>query len=343
MKKLLSFLFIASLLLFSCEVEQYDGQELDAVNGKASKSVVAFDMDGCTGAERDLIAGQNMVVGSVSVTLDGDNYIITYNVSEADYCLTEAHVDVADHPENFAINKSGNPKIGNFEYSNDDVECTQEYSVTVPNKGPWLAVHGVVECSSNSPETILASLPETVDFCGNGFGPDAYISITVDGGVLTGDFGSYCVDNDAFINQNSCYEDMMVYVSTESLPDGIENTGNINAVNWVLNQDFTGLYTFGDIQYAIWLLLDPIEDDQPGLNTLGTYSVENAEAIAAMALENNDFVPGCGEYIGLVLKKDNIQPLIIPFPLDCNECEETVWAEGCGFPGNSWAMYFKYQ
>ncbi|MBT8180063.1 MAG: hypothetical protein KJO53_00600 [Eudoraea sp.] len=38
MKKLLSFMFIASLLLVSCEVEQFEGQDLTSINGKAKNS-----------------------------------------------------------------------------------------------------------------------------------------------------------------------------------------------------------------------------------------------------------------------------------------------------------------
>ena len=346
MKKIIYLLMIIPIAFASCEVEKLDDSYgLESTDGKAkikAATTLVWPDGGCTFSQTDLIAGQHMVVGNVSVAVDGADYVITYSVTEPGWCLTEVHVEVAEMPEDFPHTNSGNPKIGNFEY-NKDIDCSTNHEVRIPvSEGTWIAAHGVVECSSNSPETILASLPETVDFCGNGFGPDAYISITVDGGVLSGNFGSYCVDNDAFINQNGCYEDADVYVSTESLPAGIENTGNINAVNWILNEDFGGVYTFGDIQYAIWLLLDPIEADQPGLYTLGTYSVENAEAIVAAA--NYDFIPGCGDFIGIILKKDDIQPVIIPFPLECNDDrDETVWAKGCDFPGSSWAMYFQYE
>ncbi|WP_445384834.1 hypothetical protein ACT6NV_12785 [Robiginitalea sp. IMCC44478] len=354
MKKLLSLAFSAALVLVSCETEQLNDQTLEAVNGKATSESLDFVMEGCSGSVRNLIAGQNTVVGTVSVEEDGSNYVITYSITEGDYCLTEAHVDVADDPSNFAINQTGNPKIGNFDYVNDGIECTNSFSVTVANEGPWLAIHGVVECSTNSLETITANLPETVDFCAINQGPDAYVNISLEGGILTGDYGSWCIDNDLGITPN-CFTDVPIYESSDAnaLPEGLlEKPENLDLVNWLLNQNIVGTespnalgtYTYGDLQFAIWYLIDVVEDPTGANYSLGAFLQGRVDELIALATASGEgFNPECGDFIGIILVPgNNVQPLIIPYPTSCNDCDETIWAEGCGFPGGSWAMYFEY-
>ncbi|MEZ2415455.1 hypothetical protein ACA086_10865 [Muriicola sp. E247] len=354
MKKLLSFMFIASLLLVSCEVEQFDGQELTSVDGKASKkgnvsaSSLTFEMDGCSGSERDLIAGQNMVVGTVSVDEVGEDYVITYNITEDGYCLTEAHVDVATLPEYFQMTKSGNPKIGNFDYVNDGVECNQNYTVIVANTGPWLAVHGVVVCATNSVESVVDNLPEIADFCTTVQGPNSYLNISITEGPLAGDFEAWCVDNDKGIEINTCYDGADIYSSTGSLPDGtFEYPENFDKVNYLLNQSIVGqpctaggVFTYGDLQLAIWKLLDDISTGS--IAGLGAYSNACVDEILAMAEAGEGFEPECGQILGIIVNKAGNQPLIIPYPLECSPCDETIWADGCSFPGSNWAMYFEY-
>ncbi|HEY5689482.1 MAG TPA: hypothetical protein VIS27_14350, partial [Yeosuana sp.] len=57
----------------------------------------------------------------------------------------------------------------------------------------------------------------------------------------------------------------------------------------------------------------------------------------------------CGDNTILILDDGVHQPVIIPFPIECNEigdCEETALGaangEGCNFPGSNWAPYFEY-
>ncbi|MCE2612396.1 hypothetical protein LVD13_05380 [Flavobacteriaceae bacterium D16] len=350
MKKLLSFIFAASLLLVSCEKDQGDSQNLNSVDGKAkAKTMVKFDMDGCSGAVRDLVAGRDkVVVGSITVAEDGDNYVITYNITDEDYCLTEAHVDVADVPMNFEMTNSYNPKIGNFDYVKDDIDCTNEYTVTVANTGTWLAVHGVVVCSTDSPETVLGNLPDMADFCTTVQGPDSYLNISIAEGPLAGDYEAWCIDNDASISINSCYNGASLYSSTGMLPEGeYEYPENFDKVNYLLNQSIVGeacpsggVYTYGDLQMAIWMLLDDITTGSTA--GLGDYSEDCVNNLLTFAEEGEGFTPDCGDIVGVIVDGDGIQPLIIPFPLECAPCDETIWAVGCDFPGNSWAMYFEF-
>jgi hypothetical protein len=225
--------------------------------------------------------------------------------------------------------------------------------VRVPiSKGTWIAAHGVVVCSTNSVESLLANLPETVDFCTDVQGPDVYLNISIESGALAGDYGSWCVDNDLPISINNCYDGASIYTSTGDLPEGaFEYPENFDMVNWFLNQDIVGTespnglgaYTYGDLQFAIWYLLDDVERPDGSDYGLGDFSADRVAELVTLAQENGDgYSPECGDNIGIIISLDQIQPLIIPYPLECSPCDETVWAEGCDFPGNSWAMYFEF-
>ncbi len=351
MKKFIYLLLVLPIAFTSCEMEKLDNsEELTATTAKAknNKAKAASTLDwvdsDCTFSETDLIAGQNMVVGTVNVSIVGDNYIITYDV-DAGYCLSETHLSVVTDREDFPMTSSGNPKNGNFEYS-DSHGCVSSVSYEVPiSKGPYIAAHAVVNCESQSLEEIVANLPETVEFCTGTQGPEAYLNITVTDNLISGNYGAWCIDDDLGIALNTCYEDVEVYSSTETLPaDTFEYPENFDKVNWLLNQDIVGAeYTYGDLQFAIWRLLDDVRDDACNDCGFGDWSIERAEELVQLAMDNGDgFIPDCGDFMGIILLPDGVQPLIIPFPIECNDCEETAWAKGCDFPGNNWAMYFEY-
>ena len=76
-----------------------------------------------------LIAGQHHVAGSVSVDIDGDNLIITY-ASNGDWVIGTTHLEIGNCDEDWApLTNSGNPQIGQFEY-------TEPYS-----SGPYEVVY----------------------------------------------------------------------------------------------------------------------------------------------------------------------------------------------------------
>lgn len=358
MKKItLAAFAIFAFVLSSCEVESAGSEDLTSVDakGKAAKntnSQIEFDLsEDCQKSEAILLAGQHTEVGKVTVTESGGNYIITYEITNDEWCITETHLSVVNSPEDFPMTNSGNPKNGHFEYS-DDFECEKTVTYEVPiEKGPYIAAHAVVECASSSVETIAAHLPETVEFCTIDQGPDAYLNITIAEGALAGTYGAWCIDNDSPINLNTCYT-ADVYALSDELPAGaFEYPENFDMVNWLLNQSIVNqlspstneAYTYGDLQFAIWKLLDDIEDEDCEECSLNGFTPAHVAELVALAQENGDgFTVECGDVTGVVLIPENVQPLIIPTPLECSACEETAWADGCDFPGNNWSTYFEY-
>lgn len=360
--KLLSFcLFVAILGLTSCQDETIDASEEEMLeeglltSKKKNKKGpgVTFDMSqSCyVTSKTDLYAGQNILVGNVSVSENGGMFTITYNLSNG-YCLTETHLSVVESPEDFPMGGGGNPKNGHFEYSKSH-DCVSSYSYEVPtSKGSYIAAHAVVNCVSepkNPSEDIEASLPINAEIC-TADGPDtnSYFDITVKGdSFLAGDYNAWCIDFYKILNDSQCLNADLVSLLDDSVKNAVYKPQNLGAVNWLLNQDFISQgYTFGEIQWAIWELIE--DDSEKEYCCLGDWEESNGETIVAMALENLDFVPACDDLYGIaVLPTDeSIQPLVIAIPIECDttvgDCEETAWGDGCDFPGNNWATYFQY-
>ena len=359
MKKLFLTLLAGGLLLTSCETEPVGTAE--SLDGLAAKSKIndkstntfTFDTSCAATQETDLIAGKNMYAGTVSVTkLDDETLEVSFNAAPG-FCITETHLHVAAEPGDFPVNGGGNPKIGNFDYQGSH-NCEGQVVYTVPATGAYIAAHAVVKCVEEDPESILSKLPETVTFCpsrdSRTWEDPAYWAFEFQTG-LTGTYGGWCVDSDSPLENGVCLQDVPLYPADENFPDGIlEKPENLDALNWLLNQHLIGsestsggAYTYGDFQMAVWKLVD---DGVCCLPSLGDYSDVRAMELVDLALANGDgFTPGCGEYMGLILVPADRQPVIFGYKLDCEagECEETAWADGCPFPGNSWAMFFKYE
>lgn len=357
MKKLtLTFFAVFAITFFSCEVEPAGDEILTSVDAKGkaakNKSSIEFDFsEECQTSEAILYAGQNIEVGKVTVSESGGNYLITYQITNDEWCITETHLSVVNSPEEFPMTNSGNPRNGNFEYK-DEFSCEKTVTYEIPiEKGPYIAAHAVVECVSSSPETIVASLPETLEFCTIDQGPNAYLNINISEGTLAGSYSAWCIDNDSPIKLNNCYL-ADVYSLQDVLPENtFEYPENFDLVNWILNQDIVGelspstgeVYVYGDLQFAIWKLLDDIEDENCTECSLGGFNSDHVAELVDLAKSNGEgFMPECGDATGVILISEGVQPLIIPITLKCSPCEETAWANGCEFPGNNWATYFEY-
>src|SRR5690606_32918102 len=124
--------------------------------------------------------------------------------------------------EDFPLNNGGNPVIGHFEYSMSH-ECISSYTYTVPtSKGTFIAAHAVVHCVSDvTSDSYALSLLDQVDVCVTSKGgPDYYFTIHIASGTtLTGSYGAWCADQDAFLEDKDCFTGD-VYSSYEELPEG---------------------------------------------------------------------------------------------------------------------------
>jgi hypothetical protein len=298
-----------------------------------------------------------MDVGDVRVWNDGENLHVEYVVTDEDWCITETHLEVATALEDIP-QVNGNPPPGQFTYGGEhDCVAGVTYSIPLswdPGTDLMIAAHGVVQ--TGGIDGVEAMLPDQVTVAvtwpGLGFGDPSYFDIAVSGGTtLDGTYDGYCVDSD----HGYIIGTMDVYSSYETLPPGlIEYPQNLDKVNWIINQDFVGQpstcggsYTWGDVQWAIWQL---IEDDPPADHeSLLDWSPCRAQEILDAAYDYGEgFMPGCGDVLGIILAPElpNKQSLLIWVEVPCPE-DETVWGGDyfgtpLEFPGNNWAIYFAY-
>ena len=301
----------------------------------------------------DLIAGQFYDVGDVYVWNDGSNLYVKYKTS-AGYYMSETHLAVETSLDDIP-QKNGNPPPGQFQYSSEHDPMVDELIYTIPitwdvGEELFIAAHAVVCWGGIS--SIELELPEQVTmqvsypYPG---GPSYFPVVTVSGGTtIDGTYEGWCVDTDEGIPENTPYT-ADVYSSYEALPVGkIEYPENLDLVNWIINQDYVGqtspggygTYTYGDVQRAIWEL---VEDEQSE-EGLGDWSQARVDEILADASANGEgYTPGCGDEIVIILNPvgEVAQIVIITIPVPCPGCE-TAWGDGFDFPGRNWAMYFTY-
>jgi hypothetical protein len=100
----------------------------------------------------DLLAGQSIPAGTVTIANDANNLYITYNTEGTGWYLSETHLHVADSLASIPQTKNGNPKIGNFDYQASHNPFLTEYTYTISKsqkiidgfKNVVVAAHAVV-------------------------------------------------------------------------------------------------------------------------------------------------------------------------------------------------------
>ena len=310
-------------------------------------------------------------VGRVIVTEADGKLCIRYEIDDADWCLTEVHLEVktslAEIPQ-----ARGNPIPGRFTYK-ADLDCADGWEQCIEitwREGTelFIAAHGVVEGGCKlapvNPESPCPDLPEgivniVVQNPGLGFGMPSYFDLNLsNAGDLDGMYDAWCITTKRTIRTGKVYDGLMIctYDPEFQIADLVQYPGNIDLVNCLLNQELIGQpssggygnYTFGDFQTAIWLLL---EDDPVARGNMGSVDEDRVWELVAMAGDcGDDFVPGCDQFVGVVIvpvdEAGNIsQPVIISLPVPCvpTDCtSETAWGEGPTFPGRNWFMYFNH-
>lgn len=356
---------------------------ITAPSSTVEQGVIYLDRNGvepCQG-NYPLYAGQDSLVGEVIVTDNGVNlcveYVLDQNALDEGWLIYETHIavgaDVFDIPQTKPKKDEtyGNPKVGNFPYGDDDlggVPSYMECGIPIPDVEcgtPFvIAAHAVVKKLGDL-EGLDLILPDQVFLavsCPPAENENGYFDVTISGGtVLDGIYEGWCIDIDNEIDCPDVVYEANVYSSyEEGLPEClVENPENLDLVNWILNQNYIGEvsgcdghYTMGDIQRAIWELLEGDEPD--GDEGEGDWLQCRVDEIITNAMAYGEgFEPSCGEKAAVILApipECAIQIIIIMVDVPC-EGDETAWAAACepGTPGSirfvkqgNWATYFTY-
>jgi len=102
-------------------------------------------------SEITLYAGQDIPVGTVTVSNDDTNLYVTYETTGG-WVMTETHLAVVTEKEDFPTNKAGNPQVGQFPYGEENIftETWEEIIklADIPvlaGSELYIAAHAVVE------------------------------------------------------------------------------------------------------------------------------------------------------------------------------------------------------
>jgi len=331
--------------------------------------VVGFAHTAADPYEKPLIAGGGNVnsairVGDVRVWNDEDYLYVKYVITNADWCITDTHLAVAPTLDGIPQTKKGNPIPGQFDYSSAH-ECLSEYTYQIdltwnPDTKLRIATHAVVQTITGYSFDIFGfeaglsgTVTMSVQYPYEG-GPAYFPATTISGDPITGAYYGWCVDTDHVISQNINYT-ANVYSSYETLPAGlVEFPQNLDLVNWIINQGYVGQpsacdgnYTYGDVQRAIWELID----DTPATSGLGSWDQCRVDEIRAAAQTNGEgYIPACRDNIAVLLAPVDgsqviiAQVILAELNLGCVPIysSETAWGGTCDFPGKNWATFLKY-
>jgi hypothetical protein len=282
----LSTLLLGMIFLFAqCEKEPFTTlEDPDAVNS----------MDAVKTSEAECVvvqtlwagAGQNntengSAAGAVTATVVGNMLYVEYSVNMS-YYLTEAHLWVGKDKKK--VPKNAAP--GRFPFKkNLDFASGTTFEVNLTSLGinpgdpVYVAAHGVVVGGIEGVEGLTSLFP--VDgtpinympvYFKNFPNPTSYFKSIVNDRVLEGTYEGWCVDSRTRINHGTSLNGT-VYLSY-NLPTGedaiFQKQENIGMLNWLINYDFVGkesssfgIFTFGDVQKAIWILLEETPNPNP--------------------------------------------------------------------------------
>ena len=174
MKKLTLFVSVfTALILFNCNTEEIVDENLN-VDLNPNFRVIESNPDLALRTSLDdpcmvvnLIAGQNMVAGTVSIDATEDDLVLTYSTVDG-WEIKETHMSIGDCSElTFPSTGAGNPKIGKFEHATTHNESVTEVIYLINKEAIseiyCFAAHAVV-VKQGSNETAWA---EGMDFGGN--------------------------------------------------------------------------------------------------------------------------------------------------------------------------------
>lgn len=168
---------------------------------------------------------------------------------------------------------------------------------------------------------------------------EAFFEVMVqDEGTINGTWLGWCTDWGRLIQDGVNYHAKFYSSYSASLPGGlIDHPENLDEMNWLLNQHFVGTesgsglgnYTVGDVQLAIWTLLDDNFDP----STVGEFSQARVDEIVELAMEDgDDFYPGCKQDVGIILEPkepetgERVQTTVVEIPVGhfpkCNVPDE---------------------
>lgn len=138
-------------------------------------------------------------------------------------------------------------------------------------------------------------------------GPSYFKVNVADDGPLNGTFPGWCADWNTRIEDGVNYDAKFWSSLAPNVPtDVVDHPEYLDEVNWLINKNFVGktapnnlgIYTIGDVQLAIWSLVD----DEFNSETVGEFSQARVDYLIARAkIDGAGYEPGCRQLVGIIL------------------------------------------
>lgn len=283
----------------------------------------------------DLIAGGGSLasaidVGDVLYSYDdfAKQLTVTYQIVDPtpgdlrdDWFLNSIEFDFSvNNLDGIPTNKSGNPKVGQFDYKYafalpDASGGQTSHSFTIdlnaldidlePGDVINLAAHGNVS-QLGGLEALEYALPDQVTMRVQRTSPESYFQTTIDGpDWLDGTYNGWCVDTSRTIGQNTNYT-ANVYSSYEDMAGIVDKPNNLDAVNWLLNNFQVGDSLVDEVIYGGFNNADPsqypnsgdpVTGVDPGTNnSLGPITYGDIQRAIWGLIEHTQSTAGVGSF-----------------------------------------------
>lgn len=189
------------------------------------------------------------------------------------------------------------------------------------------------------------ALPTSVPMTVSSNGTSGYLTANIEGdSILAGSFDAWCVDIDTTIFYGTDYiaDVYSSFDGLEALSPYVDKPENLDKVNWIINQSFVGAtagdgqpFTSCDVQRAVWTLID--NNAMPSCGTTTPSHV--TEILAGAAASGAGYVPGCGNFVAVVLVPRTIagvdaqviiaQSLVIGEAAPCRTTQDSAIIQFC--------------
>lgn len=318
-------------------------------------------------SEYPLLAGQDMEVGTVKVSNDGEYLYVEYVLNEAaldeGWCITETHTHAGAELSDFPLNKGGNPQVGLFDFNMTHEPCVEEHEEVIPMEGfesgddILIAAHAVVEkaeCILNAEAPYGgSSVVEAVQGLRYDYTPVKSARSVPENALVyeTGHSENYFFSL-GFMEDREGYDDTswIIIEFEDPIVNGDGDDLQVVEDTWGLPYPVEKAEVFVSNDGMSWTSVG-FADNQTPLNSYHTVSEfdlpdgwESASFVKVKdASVRSDFDDEYPEQAATLDGFDLNAVLALHDNETCNIYSETAWGEGTRFVDRgNWAMYFEY-
>lgn len=336
---------VVLVALAACDETPTQNSGLEGLSVLASHQI-------SSGGNVDLLAGQDIDVGDVTVTDDGTDLTVQITTT-GDWCVNEMHLDAADTEDGIPQNRRGNPVPGQFQI-NETLSCETDFSRTLAlpadDNGDdhiVVAVHTVVDEVVSFPGGQVLASDQGVKKNGdpvnaNRSNPSAALTKDYDHSSRTGEFFSLGFKEDGsggFLAEGGSLE--------VELACSIQDESGADFRVWEVTtstsypEETADVYAWDEAAQD-WKFMGTADNSTQNLidaHTVSDFDLANAGLASTTRLrivDTTDPAPHNGNADAFDV--DGIEALN-----GCTVQSETAWADGTRFlDRGNWATYIEY-